>query len=81
MRTEFVDDEAAGRLEVAIDADLGVVTVSGPGIPAATITRAEEAATRPLRMDDSVLPRRPSRGRVSAGRFASMSSWRARPTP
>lgn len=77
MRTESVDDEAAGRLEVAIDADLGVVTVSGPGIPTATITRAEGAATRRwvpirsrdadalvLRLDDSVLPLRPSRGRV-----------------
>lgn len=82
MRTEFVDDEAAGRLEVAIDADLGVVTVSGPGIPTATITRAEGAATRrwvpirsrdadalTLRMDDSVLPLRPSRGRVSRRSF------------
>lgn len=77
MRTEFVDDEVVGRLEIAIDTDLGVVSVSGPRIPTATITRAEGAATRRwvpirsrdpevlvLRLDGSVVSLRPSPGRV-----------------
>lgn len=77
MTTQSVDDEVGGRLEISIDRELGMVSVSGPGIPTATITRAEGAATRRwvpvgsrdpgalvLSLDGESVPLKPSRGRV-----------------